>query len=86
MHDVFFEQVSSRDSRLEDLEHQLEQMRHDHAAGELDALAVLPIAALHSSITALTTVVKVTVNLKFTAPDSIVDKISFLNQTLDVLR
>lgn len=42
-------------------------MRHDHAASELDALAVMPIAALHTSITALTTAVKVSVGLKYFA-------------------
>ncbi|XP_071547475.1 uncharacterized protein [Panulirus ornatus] len=51
-------QISSRDSRLEDLENQLEQMSHAHAANELDALASSPIAALHSSITSLTTALK----------------------------
>lgn len=50
---------------MEDLEHQLEQMSHDHAASELDALDAMPIAALHTSITALTTAVKVSVDLKF---------------------
>ena len=58
---TFYEQVSSRDSRLEELDHQLEQMRHDHAANELDALDAMPIAALHTSITMLTTAVKVRV-------------------------
>ncbi|KAG7156072.1 hypothetical protein Hamer_G023566 [Homarus americanus] len=51
-------QVSSRDSQVEELEHQLEQMSHAHAASELDALAASPIATLHSSLTALTTALK----------------------------
>nr|XP_045623165.1 protein lava lamp-like isoform X3 [Procambarus clarkii] len=51
-------QVSSRDSHMEELEHQLDQLSHEHAASELDALAASPIAALHSSITTLTTALK----------------------------
>ncbi|KAK8731651.1 hypothetical protein OTU49_007407, partial [Cherax quadricarinatus] len=51
-------QLSSRDSRVEELEQQLEQLSHAHAASELDVLAASPITALHSSITALTVALK----------------------------
>ncbi|XP_068202288.1 uncharacterized protein [Palaemon carinicauda] len=51
-------QVSSRDSRIEEMEHQIEQISHVHAVSELDALASSPIASLHASITALTSALK----------------------------
>lgn len=54
-------QVSSRDSRLEELEQRLEQMSHADAASELDTLAASPIAALHSSVTVLTNAIKVSI-------------------------
>lgn len=51
-------QMSSRDSRIEEMEHQIEQISHVRAVSELDALASSPIASLHASITALTSALK----------------------------
>ncbi|XP_076028871.1 uncharacterized protein LOC143017827 isoform X3 [Oratosquilla oratoria] len=48
-------QVSSRDSRIEELEAQLEHISHTRAALELDALAATPITALHTRLSALLT-------------------------------
>ncbi|KAK4305379.1 hypothetical protein Pmani_022723 [Petrolisthes manimaculis] len=51
-------QVCSRDSHVEDLENQVEQLSQSRAAGELDALAATPLPALHAALRALTTAVK----------------------------
>ncbi|XP_063862381.1 uncharacterized protein LOC135101930 isoform X4 [Scylla paramamosain] len=78
-------QVSSRDSRLEDLEHQLEQMSHDHAASELDALDAMPIAALHTSITALTTAVKSCKSCSAAQSETLVDVTKQLGTLTELL-
>ncbi|KAK3856910.1 hypothetical protein Pcinc_036809 [Petrolisthes cinctipes] len=51
-------QVCSRDSHVEDLENQVEQLSQSRATGELDALAATPLPALHAALRALTTAVK----------------------------
>ncbi|XP_063604529.1 protein lava lamp-like isoform X5 [Penaeus indicus] len=51
-------QVSAGESHVKELQGQLEQLSHEHAASELDVLAASPIAPLYATITSLITALK----------------------------
>jgi len=51
-------QVSCKESRIKEIETQIEQMSHSNAVHELDALSGTAIAALHDSINSIATTLK----------------------------
>lgn len=59
-------QVSAGESHVKELQGQLEQLSHEHAASELDVLAASPIAPLYATITSLITALKVSFSRVFT--------------------
>ena len=61
----FTTQISTRESKVEELEGQLQQLRHTSAVGELDALAATPLSGLHNAITLLTSAIQVKYDFHF---------------------
>ena len=51
--------MSNRDSKVEELEGQIQQLRHSTAVGELDVLAATPLSSLHNALSLLTTAIQV---------------------------